>query len=203
MLHRVIKIALVVGSVLSLLGISSVQAVIIDNGSYTTDSATGLDWLDLSETDDLSYTGALSLFSSYGWVGATESQFEGLIDSMFSEYSGNTSGYMLVSKVSTTFNEAMNFKNLFGSTCVPTNSDCSYGLYNVNGQLRLGGVYTYDYGAYVYRDHDANYGDTNFSHPNMGIFLVRNTVSVAEPASIALMGLALSGLGYARRKKKY
>lgn len=60
------------------------NAAIVDNGTYTTDTATGLDWLDLTATAGMSYNqvtaelGAGGLFE--GWTYATRAQVSGFWD---------------------------------------------------------------------------------------------------------------------------
>jgi hypothetical protein len=194
-----------IGVVVLMVAMGSSNAALINNGDYTTDTETGLDWLDLSKTNGMNYISAQTLFSGDGWVHATESQFEGLIDSVFPSYAQtSTSGYMQVSGSDiVSYNAARNFKELFGTTCDSSNPVCSYGFYEVGGNLRLGGVYVYS-GAYVYRDYTYNYSAASSSaHSNnsVGIFLVR-TSSVSEPTSIMVLSLGLIGLGLARGNKK-
>jgi hypothetical protein len=61
------------------------NAAIVDNGTYTTDTSTGLDWLDLTATAGMSYNqvsaelGAGGMFE--GWTYATRAQVTGLWDS--------------------------------------------------------------------------------------------------------------------------
>ncbi|EDY84252.1 hypothetical protein VDG1235_3883 [Verrucomicrobiia bacterium DG1235] len=61
------------------------HAILVDRGDYTRDTDTGLDWLDMSFTDGLSYNavGALLLpgGSLQGWRFATSAEFDGLINS--------------------------------------------------------------------------------------------------------------------------
>jgi hypothetical protein len=64
---------------------TSANAAIIDNGTYTTDTSTGLDWLDLTATAGMSYNqvsaelGAGGIFE--GWTYATRAQVSGFWDS--------------------------------------------------------------------------------------------------------------------------
>ena len=71
-----------VGSLLfSVASVSS--AAIIDNGFYTTDTSTGLHWLDVTETRNRSYndiSGELVSGGEYeNWRFATQAEFEGLL----------------------------------------------------------------------------------------------------------------------------
>ena len=56
----------------------NLSAELIDNGNYTSDTETGIDWLDLTETKGLSYAFVLSHFGSggqfEGWSYATREQ---------------------------------------------------------------------------------------------------------------------------------
>lgn len=58
-------------------------AVIIDNGAFTTDTDTGLDWLDLTETRFISYVEMEQMLlpggAYYGWRFATAREFEALV----------------------------------------------------------------------------------------------------------------------------
>jgi len=60
-----------------------VHAELVDNGSYTSDTASGLDWLDLTETRGLSYNTVLAQMNSGGrfdgWTYATREQVNGLL----------------------------------------------------------------------------------------------------------------------------
>ena len=67
-----------------LISASLTQAALIDNGGFTTDTATGLDWLDMSNTDGNSYNQTLTAISAggslVGWRFATSAEFDGLIN---------------------------------------------------------------------------------------------------------------------------
>lgn len=60
------------------------HAALVDNGSYTTDSASGPDWLYLSATFDLNINDAQSANS--GWRLATETEVQGLFDQLFPNF---------------------------------------------------------------------------------------------------------------------
>ena len=84
---------------------SGINAEIIDNGNYTTDTLTGLDWLDISETKGLSYYQVLSLIEEggklEGWTYATRQQINtffsnaGLIKSLNSKKNLNSVSRLL------------------------------------------------------------------------------------------------------------
>ena len=69
---------------------TSVNAALIDNGTYTTDSLSGLDWLDLTETNNQSYNQSPTL--NPGWRHATHTEITGLLASTgldrIQQYSG-------------------------------------------------------------------------------------------------------------------
>ena len=68
------------------------NAAIVDNGTYTTDTGTGLDWLDVTATLGLSYNQVVAELGAEGaydgWRYATASEFDSLITNF---------GYMTVS----------------------------------------------------------------------------------------------------------
>lgn len=63
---------------------SNASATLIDNNYFTTDTTTGLDWLDLTETVNLSYDYVSSQFGSggefEGWALASRLQVRDLLD---------------------------------------------------------------------------------------------------------------------------
>lgn len=150
------------------------------DGLVTYDDASGLEWLDVSQTDGMSYSAALSAFSSGGWGYASEGQFESLIDSHFTEYSQNSVyGFMGVTDPSTSYTQAVEFANLFGVTWTGASVDFfSYGFYvDNNGVYKLGGVSLGSYGANIHRDYYYDYASIkNTGHSQVGVYLVRNAV---------------------------
>ena len=64
---------------------TSVSAALVKNGTFTTDTATGLDWLDLTQTDGMSYQSVYSQLgpggSFEGWEFAEPGQIASLFDS--------------------------------------------------------------------------------------------------------------------------
>jgi hypothetical protein len=67
-----------------LLSVSTLaNATLIDNGDYTTDTESGLDWLDWTKTWDYTQSEALDEFGGAGWRIATATEANGLIDNQF------------------------------------------------------------------------------------------------------------------------
>lgn len=79
-LHLINKLCFIL---LTLMLFSPVNAAIIDNGTYTTDTQTGLDWLDVTETFQRSYNDVSSQFGVggefEGWRYATMDELLSLI----------------------------------------------------------------------------------------------------------------------------
>ena len=73
-----------------LISASLSRAAFIDGEVFTTDTATGLDWLDVTETQGYSYNATLEAISAggnlVGWRFATINEFYGLIDSAVGEF---------------------------------------------------------------------------------------------------------------------
>lgn len=67
---------------------TSVNAALIDNGTYTTDDITGLNWLDLSITGNMTMSEALD--SQSGWRFATNTEIVNLFNTIFDGYYDNT-----------------------------------------------------------------------------------------------------------------
>jgi hypothetical protein len=67
-----------------LLSVSTLaNATLIDNGDYTTDTESGLDWLDWTKTLNYTQSEALDEFGGAGWRIATATEADGLMDNQF------------------------------------------------------------------------------------------------------------------------
>ena len=124
----------------------SVNAVLIDNGTFTTDTVSGLDWLDVTESAFESYNTVSAQFGVggryYGWRYATGAQFNQLVSN---EAGVDITGYNLTSLVEVNFISAADrLTSLLGSTL-----DSAYGLNgswdSTNGYAE-GDGYDYTYG---------------------------------------------------------
>src|SRR5215470_2641662 len=73
---RAALMAALMGVVVFLAAVDGEAATLIDQGTFTTDTATGLDWLDVTQTQGLSYNAVTSLLGSSlaGWQYATLAQ---------------------------------------------------------------------------------------------------------------------------------
>ena len=185
---------------------ASVNAAFIDNGSYTTDDVSGLDWLDLSITDGQSYNGAL--ISNPSWRYATKTEIENMFSILFDGF--YITGYAGESDSSygayaDQYEDVINFQRLFGITYQDSSMNKSYGVYsNDQGFFRRLGTYTLNDITVVYGPEDTIGFDRTFYDRGIneyGVYMVRNSV-VPVPAAVWLFGSGLIGLiGVARRKK--
>jgi hypothetical protein len=154
------------------------HAALIDNGAYTTDSQSGLDWLDENFTAGLTYTEATTLYS--GWRPATNAEVEDLFWKAFDGFfptEADGSSYSLNGGVYPDHEiDVTNFFNLFG----PHDDRHAFGMYeDEDGILRQMGVKRNIYGP------DSIYGPEytasqehhrdSASSSSSGTFLVRDS----------------------------
>lgn len=181
---------------------TSVNAALIDNGIYTTDMDSGLDWLDLTETSRMPYdfvSSQLGVGGAFeGWSYATVVQIESLFDS-----AGGTGPYTGWS--STNNGVVLPLLNLWATS----SSFVSYNFFTVVPGTVLG---THRFGSvsdnptisrsltedFLISD-SGNLGDST-ADIAIGSALVRVSV-VPIPPAVWLFGSGLIGLiGVARRK---
>jgi hypothetical protein len=168
------------------------NAALIDNGYFSTDNESGLDWLDWTLTTNKMQHQALAQYSGAGWRVATGAEAHALMFNHFGlvvngvgEASGNASASFDADRA--------RFNQLFGTTWNRGDSRATivgYGVvgvsnYYMHAGYNPGGIY----GAYNQR----GFG--------IGVALVK-VAAVSEPAIIALFGLGLVGIGFARRKRQ-
>lgn len=205
--YRKIIRSFVAGAVLAIASHGAV-ADLIDRGNYTSDTSSGLDWLDLNETAGMSVTSALSW--NQGWSYANETQVSSLLSHFGIQYGFNP-GSTLVLNV--TSQQARGFMDLLGETYWSRYYGPDFviagslgGFYN--SVAGTGGRSTYlcislgacANGSFV---HDTD--QSTYTAANVGQFLVRNSLTqpIPEPETYALMlaGLGLLGLMARRRKQ--
>ena len=192
----------------------SINAAIIDNSSYTTDSRTGLDWLDLTATDGQSFNAVSARIGSggdlEGWTYATMSEFEvfmvsfgatlqsGCLVQETSLCGWSESNNGIVMSVLTLMGDLSGNRSSLGLLLddlgigFPLDTHVAAYLYDEVGTKYL----TQDYISTYYLSQDDTAGGAG-----TGSFLVRTSV-VPVPAGVWLFGSGLLGLvGIARRKK--
>lgn len=185
---------------------NSSYASIVDNGLYTTDTETGLDWLDATETTDMSYNDITSYLASGGmyantsdWRHATGEELQVLLGHMTGNYS-TSFDLVVVDKGSMAF-----VTETLGVTDKVTYHDRTIGVLEdirdsnesrwvayLSATTGLGNAY--------YDVHYFSYEPDNH-HDRTGHFLVRGTV-VPLPAAAWLFGSGFLGLiGMTMRKR--
>ncbi len=194
-----------------LLAASSAQAALIDNGTFTTDDISSLDWLDLNVTSNTSVTDALSQNS--GWRLPTNAEVEGLFASAFPEYMSthgdgfSHSGDLSISDAAAQLDRILEWHSLLGTSGIDGSDRYSYGLYqDENSRWRMIGsrydtnhpanlVFGPEFQNDYWRDYSSQATD---GHEAFGVLLTRTSV-VPIPAAAWLFGSALLGLGFLRR----
>ncbi len=214
---------------LSTLFASSVHGAIVDNGNYTADTATGLDWLDVTLSQGRSYDDVANQFGSggdfEGWGFATTAQFVTLLvnaTGLSTTEIANPLGYVLSNS-----DKAHDIVTLLGNTCVDPACTSSWDIRYTYGWVKLpsDGHQGDGYGetAIIFDYHDfingwgqdprtvygygpdypgdGRHSPTSAESTNLGSFLIR-TSTVPIPAAVWLFGSSLLGLiGFSKRKK--
>ena len=178
------------------------SGAIIDNGIYTTDTATGLDWLDVTKTFNESYNSVTNQLANNGqlagWTFATITQLDNLIY--------DASGILPQNhELSATLSpNLLSLLSSLGLSC-PIGTACDlFGITADNGYLPIyGSVQRYSTlliesnGAVVYGG-DWGYDTLDFTGPNLGSFLVKsqsaNISTVPAPNCSLLIVIVLFGL---------
>jgi len=186
---------------------TSTNAALIDNGDFTTDTESKLDWLDLSFTYDIGGNYRISNFP--GWRNATGSEVENLFTTLFgdaythSQYQG-TLIYNTDVRYEEVTSSAVLYQSLFGVnntfTYAPGNSssDALYSIYEGGYATRMTSVVIADTYTAIYDVEELGFNDYPYGQ---GHLLVRTSV-VPVPSAVWLFGSGLIGLvGLARRKK--
>ena len=189
-----------------------VHAALVNNGSFTTDTASGLDWLDLDTTFGQSMTEATTANS--GWRLATEAEVTTLFWTLFPNFYETADGtcseftvYCGTSKSAAGSPDqnakVVDFVSLFGFTDAPSqpNTQVSRGrwLDDLGGVHTMGAVAFSPTNSTIYGIDYLYSASADAQIPNVGTYLVRTSV-VPVPAAVWLFGSALSFLGFARRK---
>jgi hypothetical protein len=169
------------------------NATLIDNGDYTTDTESGLDWLDWTETLSDTQSEALAEFSGDGWRIATATEALGLLENHFGvpDDWGNdrNSADAFVDYLPNHFK----FLEMFGGFALNGMQPASHATIEGAGIYGSGHIS-------VLAGAKGGYEAVGFKRNWSGVALVK-AAAVSEPAFIALYALGLVGIGFARRRQ--
>jgi len=194
---------------LATLGIApSASGSLIDMGAFSRDEASGLDWLDVTETVALSYDQVMSGdggWGSDGWRYATEAEVRGLL----TNHAGATE------RLEDTSAASIRFLDFVGATTAPPDlifQSRTYAIFddsaNAPFELLVGRAdvfLSYVPGLpesmmwEVSNDMQLRHG----ANPFVGSFLVRAVAvpsPVSEPGSASLLAIAMLGCAYRFRR---
>lgn len=198
-----------------------------DHGTYFTDTQSGLDWLDVTASLNMSYNYVSSQFGSgdsfEGWRYATAAELGAMWDNVTGESAGITGPAMQsISERGTSIEEVINlvgdtlntyYLGTFGQTYCERNSHIptcytSYTIGLLADPTINGGVYMgYIHNSDTHPDNidefrTTDYSTTTSSSGIRGSFLVRTSVSVPVPVPpvIGLLAIGLASLIISRRK---
>jgi PKD repeat protein len=167
---------------------------LIDQGTYTTDISTGLDWLDLSVTANAAYSSAET--NNPGWRYATNAEVEGLFATFFEPTFVDSGDGSQVSTDAASLAASARFVSLIGATIDndPVFSSLGYYLDEVSVLRAMGTEIESGVAALIIGPQwGTTYGGS--ARPAYGTYLVRTTVP--EPATLTLVGLASGTLDVA------
>jgi len=207
----------------------SVNAAVIDNGYYTSDTVSGLDWLDVTISSNQSFNYVSSQFGvgqEYeGWRYATSLEFNDLIGSFGSTPPSGPARYILIEV--NNYSAADVLVALLGST-TDVRFMHEYGMtYDALNGKSEGEYYDGTLGLLadegwapdrrvtaLISDNDKTASSEDASDAynsavlmdgtghGLGSFLVRESNSVPAPATLSLRGLGLLGLLFNRKQKR-
>jgi hypothetical protein len=191
MMSKFLKI-IGIGFILSVSTLAN--ATLIDNGDYSTDTLSGLDWLDWSLTVDKTHAEALAIYGSEGYRLATLTEAQDLLYRLFG-HPPTISGYFSPPTGGPYQSKVQPFAEMFGGTIVTTFYLVSYAT--LPGHGLFGAQPTVIYSGFG----PLTYGKDDFKSISSGIALVKVT-DVSEPAIITIFVLGFVGIMFARRRRQ-
>jgi hypothetical protein len=198
------EMRLIITAIIASIFLAPAQAAFIDNGIFTTDTVSGLDWLDLSVTENMTMVDALSTNS--GWQFATNAEVEDIFWQLFDGYFDNLPSGASHDEFPSYADQREDvdaFGALFGFTEISGEKD-SLGLYiDEDGFVRAMGtaIGILDESLILGLDFTGDYSDQYESTADTlyGTYLVQSSV-VPVPAAAWLFGSALGFLGWIKRR---
>lgn len=198
---------------------SAANALIIDNGTFTTDDEANLDWLDVTLSVDQSYNYVSSQFGAggeyAGWRYATGAELNTLVTNALALATPITSTTTPIPTVF--FNNNPLFDQLvsylgdtYDNRFTPLGVNYTIGilsdeLYDGTTAMQyFAGLFDYHDGPddnYMYIATYSNLLPRNATERYVGSFLVRQSVSVPEPATWLLMSLGMLGMVGMKRRQ--
>jgi MYXO-CTERM domain-containing protein len=187
----------------------------VGDNLVTVDSSTGLEWLNLTATDNKSVSMVQEQMSTIyaGWRLPTNAEVVAMMSNMFNVPSSSLEFNTMTARSPSQLNSGANYFAKMMSNGASTTANHLGFYYDEDNVLRVTGVYLNDYGTYSFivglESADVyNYNSTLTGISNVGgVFLVKDSVSiepepVPSPLGLGLLGLLGVALASRRRQAK-